>query len=65
MISAVFYRLSEFVRIVVEASDLLYPLLDHLLDEPRLYRDPDGPLYYLVPYIDPGFTLSMKVHINF
>ena len=56
-----FYRLSEFVRFVVEASDLLYPLLD----EPRYYRDPDGPLYYLVPYVDPGFTLSMKVHINF
>jgi len=47
-----FYRLGEFVRFVVEASDLLYPLLD-------------GPRYYWYPYVDPGFTLSMKVHINF
>ena len=47
-----FYRINDYIRLVAEAEDLLYPLLD----EPR---------YSWYPYVDPGLNFKVKVHINF
>ena len=47
-----FIRFNDYVRFTTEIDDVLYPLLER-------------PRYYWDPYVDPGFTLKAKVHINF
>jgi hypothetical protein len=47
-----FIMATDFLRFVLEAEDLLYPLLD-------------GPRYYWEPYAETGLTVILKAHINF
>jgi len=47
-----FFRLNQYVRFVIEADDVLAVLLE-------------DSRYSWEPYIDPGFLLKAKVHINF
>ncbi|HEB29920.1 MAG TPA: hypothetical protein ENI15_03460 [Spirochaetes bacterium] len=47
-----FFRATDFLRFVLEADDLLYPLLD-------------GPRYLWEPYVDTGLKVILKAHINF
>jgi hypothetical protein len=47
-----YYRIADFIRIVGEANDILYPVLD----EPR---------YDWYPFVDVGLQFAFKVYINF
>jgi hypothetical protein len=47
-----FIMATDFLRFVLEANDLLYPLMD-------------GPRYYWKPYVETGLTVILKAHINF
>jgi hypothetical protein len=47
-----YYRIADFIRIVGEANDILYPALDK-------------PRYDWFPFVDVGLQFAFKVYINF
>jgi hypothetical protein len=47
-----YYRIADFIRLVGEANDILYPALDK-------------PRYDWYPFVDVGLQFAFKVYINF
>jgi len=47
-----YYRIADFIRLVGEANDILYPALNK-------------PRYDWYPFVDVGLQFAFKVYINF